>query len=167
MFCANVPVGHNIGYKNYDPSHPCRKVCTSLHQLKLTTKAFYQCWDKYAKPYSGAITYAPWANRGAETSYYQRPLPNFLRGPTNTLFHQQQQGQPQFFQPPPPPPPQQQFQRGYGYGHGPPPGAVVVQPGDPRIGGKTCWNCYGSGQVSIFLFDTDRCRTCNGMGRIL
>jgi hypothetical protein len=27
----------------------------------------------------------------------------------------------------------------------PPPGSVVVQPGDPRIGGRLCWKCDGAG----------------------
>lgn len=27
----------------------------------------------------------------------------------------------------------------------PPPGALVVQPGDPRIGGRLCWKCDGAG----------------------
>ncbi|KAK0535654.1 hypothetical protein OC842_002238 [Tilletia horrida] len=30
----------------------------------------------------------------------------------------------------------------------PPPGAIVVRPGDPRIGGRLCYNCGGDGMVS-------------------
>ncbi|KAH9940795.1 uncharacterized protein BXZ73DRAFT_88515 [Epithele typhae] len=68
---------HNTGYKNHDPSHSCSR-----------------CWDKYAKPYVGAITYAPWGSDAAtsptasssaySSSSLQRPLPNF-RPPQQSL----------------------------------------------------------------------------------
>ncbi|RPD64063.1 hypothetical protein L226DRAFT_460018 [Lentinus tigrinus ALCF2SS1-7] len=64
----------NTGYRNYDPSHPCSR-----------------CWDKYAKPYAGAITCAPWTADGQASSSssgtFQRPLPVF-RAPQAAL-HQQ------------------------------------------------------------------------------
>ena len=62
--------GRNTGYRNYDPSHPCAR-----------------CWDKYAKPYTGAITYAPWTVDGqasSSSSTFQRPLPVF-RAPQAAL----------------------------------------------------------------------------------
>ncbi|KAH8111739.1 hypothetical protein DFH11DRAFT_1745467 [Phellopilus nigrolimitatus] len=68
------PTGHecrkclNTGYKNFDPSHPCRK-----------------CWEKYAKPYSGAYVYAPRSQQS------QRPLPSF-RPPH--LRHEHSRSQP-------------------------------------------------------------------------
>lgn len=35
----------------------------------------------------------------------------------------------------------------------PPPNSIVVQAGDPRIGGVICGNCKGRGRVSFFFFD--------------
>lgn len=55
------------------------------------------------------------------------------------------------------------------YGMRPPPGAVVVMPGDPRIGGVLCPQCGGSGTrddlLSFFLGDTE-CERCSGAGRV-
>ena len=64
--------GRNTGYKGFDPSHPCSR-----------------CWEKYAKPYSGAITYASWTSDGSSTasSTFQRPLPVFAA--PQTALHQQ------------------------------------------------------------------------------
>ncbi|KAF9517122.1 hypothetical protein BS47DRAFT_570625 [Hydnum rufescens UP504] len=128
---------HNIGYKNFDPTHPCRT-----------------CWERYSRPYAGALQYATWSPGSPN---FQRPLPSF-RPPSQTF--------------PPPvaprphsvfsPPTQVAFTPG-----GPPPGALVVQPGDPRIGGRLCWSCNGRGLVPVMLFfDEERCPTCNGMGRV-
>lgn len=47
----------------------------------------------------------------------------------------------------------------------PPNGAIVLQPGDPRIGGQLCQRCKGRGQVHFFL-DMETCPQCNGLGRI-
>ncbi|KDQ54224.1 hypothetical protein JAAARDRAFT_209380 [Jaapia argillacea MUCL 33604] len=46
-----------------------------------------------------------------------------------------------------------------------PPGAPVVQPGDPRIGGRLCRNCGGEGVVRFFILE-DRCDVCGGLGRV-
>ncbi|PLW09749.1 hypothetical protein PCANC_09722 [Puccinia coronata f. sp. avenae] len=55
----------------------------------------------------------------------------------------------------------------------PPP--LVVQPGDPRIGGRLCLNCNGSGQkqeeltlMNVFLGGGGQevCHSCRGTGRI-
>lgn len=51
------------------------------------------------------------------------------------------------------------------YTSGPPPGATVVQPGDPRIGGHLCWRCGGKGTTSFLIFDVETCSVCNGIGR--
>lgn len=57
--------------------------------------------------------------------------------------------------------------RQYVQTHGPPPpGAVVVLPGDPRLGGRPCWRCDGSGMVSVFFLLEERCDVCNGLGRV-
>ncbi|KAI0741320.1 hypothetical protein C8Q80DRAFT_128245 [Daedaleopsis nitida] len=61
----------NTGYKNFDPSHPCPR-----------------CWEKYSKPYAGAITYATWTSDSTppSSSSFQRPLPNFR--PPQSSLHQ-------------------------------------------------------------------------------
>ena len=49
-----------------------------------------------------------------------------------------------------------------------PPSPVVYRPGDPRIGGKLCWNCDGSGRTFGFLLLSDNsCDLCGGIGRLL
>lgn len=45
------------------------------------------------------------------------------------------------------------------------PTPMVVQPGDPRIGGIPCPRCNGRGMVHFFL-DLERCSNCNGLGRV-
>ena len=177
-------LGMNTGYKNFDPSHPCRK-----------------CWERYSKPYGGALVYAP------RSPGFQRPLPSFH--PPH-IRHQHSQSQPSLFSPPPGPPspcPSSRLRRsassvnpnvspapnagmpggypGTPMGPGgpqgglapraqltytvgpPPPGSAVVRPGDPRIGGRLCWRCGGDGTVSFLIFDVETCPNCNGLGRIL
>jgi len=46
-----------------------------------------------------------------------------------------------------------------------PVGAPVVRPGDPRIGGRLCWRCGGSGVTSFLVFDETTCNICSGIGR--
>lgn len=156
--------------KSFDPTHPCRK-----------------CWEKYSKPYTGVLVYAP------RSFQSQRPLPN-LKPPH--LGQQNSQSQPSSssshlrpqsaYQPSPSPweaysgrvsstpclggpgagwdyrpTPNVNFTRGL-----PPPGSMVVKPGDPRIGGRLCWRCDGSGQVSFLIFDVEPCPVCRGIGRI-
>jgi len=74
----SLPTGHNTGYKQNDPSHPCRK-----------------CWSKYAKPFSGALAYTPWSSpspespssgTGTSSKSFQRPLPAF-RSPQQHIQH--------------------------------------------------------------------------------
>ncbi|KAE8253749.1 hypothetical protein A4X13_0g3670 [Tilletia indica] len=57
-------------------------------------------------------------------------------------------------------------------GRRPPPHALVVRPGDPRIGGQLCPNCGGEGSVmapfldSLFGAPDVQCRVCRGSGRV-
>jgi hypothetical protein len=160
--------GNNTGFKNFDPTHPCRK-----------------CWERYSRPYVGAITYTPWSNSFASGSssrsntHFQRPLPAF-RPPQHLLrssvsqshIHTQPQSQHarsvsslNF-----PPPPRIQytfFPSPYATStpHAPSPGNTVVRPGDPRIGGTMCYKCLGSGVVQFFIFE-DVCVVCGGVGRV-
>ncbi|SPO27375.1 uncharacterized protein UTRI_10492 [Ustilago trichophora] len=48
----------------------------------------------------------------------------------------------------------------------PPPGALVVMPGDPRIGGRLCFECGGRGLTESFWFGDETCLRCRGSGRI-
>ncbi|KAJ7050710.1 hypothetical protein C8F01DRAFT_677278 [Mycena amicta] len=78
------PAGHechkcnNTGYRHSDPSHPCRR-----------------CWDKYAKPYAGALLVAPAPSPGGSsgnthgaTLYRVYTLPaHGLSAPTFTRHH--------------------------------------------------------------------------------
>lgn len=148
---AHVYIGHNIGYKHNDPSHPCRK-----------------CWVKYAKPFSGALAYTPFnsATQAAGSKTFQRPLPVFR--PPQQQLHQPHN----HYGPPPPPqqmrsypPPRPQIQHISSYAPMPR-GAVVYRPGDPRIGGRLCWRCDGNGTVSYMLFDETTCGDCGGCGRV-
>ncbi|PWY97640.1 hypothetical protein BCV70DRAFT_202695 [Testicularia cyperi] len=52
------------------------------------------------------------------------------------------------------------------YGMLPPPGALVVMPGDPRIGGRLCYECGGDGVRESFWFGDETCFRCQGSGRI-
>lgn len=126
------PKGHychkcqNTGYKNADPSHPCSSD-----------------WRKYGKDFNGALasSYAIAPRPGANgttnaATNFQRPLP----------YHHP--AGPQHFAHPPPRPnystyPGMHAQHNYRppiqqsyYGSPHPPNALVVQPGDPRIGGR-------------------------------
>ncbi|KAF9012155.1 hypothetical protein BDZ89DRAFT_1119045 [Hymenopellis radicata] len=127
---------HNIGYKQNDPSHPCRK-----------------CWQKYAKPFTGALTYSSFEAGAPGRDTLQRPLPVLPPPQFNRLSPQ---------------PPWQQ--RGptitpvNGYPRGQQ-NSVVYSPGDPRIGGRLCWRCDGRGLVSL-LFLEDSCPVCGGIGRL-
>ncbi|KAF9266883.1 hypothetical protein L218DRAFT_955985 [Marasmius fiardii PR-910] len=166
---------HNIGYKDADPKRPCKK-----------------CWPKYAKPFSGALSYSDFSSNAStgSGSTFQKPLPmrtqaqnhsgpGLSSGYPGATHHQQyyHQNHP----PPPPPPPPLPHRPSYGPYVPPPqhpsivlaspgylpraPGAIVYQPGDPRIGGQLCWRCGGDGLVDM-LFWEDRCDTCGGTGRI-
>ena len=140
--------GQNTGYKSYDPSHPCRK-----------------CWDRFGKPYTTVLASSPWGEQGSSSQSshgrtFQSPLPVFKspRGriepslpgayphspvsPTNGPVVAMPSGPP-------------------------PPGATVVAPGDPRIGGRLCWRCGGRGVTPFLIFDELTCETCGGIGRLV
>jgi hypothetical protein len=64
-----------------------------------------------------------------------------------------------------------------GYMAMPPPNAMVVSAGDPRLGGVLCGNCKGTGRVLAMLFFDENCPvydpsidfaddSCKGVGRI-
>ncbi|KXN90351.1 Proline-rich protein HUA1, partial [Leucoagaricus sp. SymC.cos] len=148
---------HNTGYKHYDPLRFCKK-----------------CWSKYGKPFSGPLAYSyasSSASSNTQNINLQRPLPDV----SSRLSGQSR------YQPPPVPPRRASFNGmrsaspgGY-YNQGPvinslprsgapPQGAIIYQPGDPRLGGDLCWSCNGKGRMSI-LIDVIRCPICGGCGR--
>lgn len=146
-------LGYNTGYKHYDPSRPCTK-----------------CWLKYSKPFTGPLAYSyssSSTSSNTQNTNLQKPLPLHVPGPNRRIAPSlpPRPG----FQNYPSPPMGGYSNRGSstalvsGYG-GPPPGAVVYSPGDPRIGGNLCWSCNGKGSVSI-LIDKIRCPVCGGCGR--
>jgi hypothetical protein len=66
-----------------------------------------------------------------------------------------------------------------GYSVQPPPGAIVVHAGDPRLGGVLCGNCKGTGRILTLLLFDENCPVydpylsrkltdfrCLGVGRI-
>lgn len=152
---SRICSGYNIGYKQADPLNSCQK-----------------CWQKYGKPFTGALTYASFSENGGGDGTLQRPLPRF-NGP--------QQRQPQH--PPmngghiqsPPLPPRPPLQQQYTSQpiiretYFPPQNsnAIVLQAGDPRLGGNLCWNCGGGGRISLFFgLDDETCKVCRGVGRV-
>ncbi|SRR6266702_5473506 len=153
----HLHAGSNTGYKNSDPSHPCRK-----------------CWDRFGKPFSSILASSPWGNQGSSATSqsqhgrtFQRPLPTFKPPQAGTA--------PPHPRPPPPPaafpsPHQPQPRNGPAvvmpYGAIPPPGSTVVMPGDLRIGGRRCWRCGGRGTTPFLIFDEMQCETCGGVGRL-
>ncbi|OWZ71102.1 hypothetical protein AYX14_03461 [Cryptococcus neoformans] len=180
------PKGHwcpkcqNTGYKSSDPSNP--------HESD---------WRKYGKPYNSALAHsytymvsnpdpAQGVNAGtAASSNFQRPLPSYSpaggsSSGSNSYAHlppppgkwNTYPGQNAPPRPPPPPnwgaPPMPGQQIFVQRSAGPvPPGALVVRPGDPRIGGQLCWRCSGSGrELSFFGFDDSKCWECRGLGRL-
>ncbi|KAF8839364.1 hypothetical protein BDN67DRAFT_997302 [Paxillus ammoniavirescens] len=131
----------NTGYQNYDPSHPCRK-----------------CWEKYGKPYTGALAYTTWSSTGNDPRM-QRALPKFvpphLASP-HLPMHPQPTG-PSYYVVNPL----------LSMGSRPPvPHAIPVSPGDHRLGGRLCMRCGGDGVRSMFLIDATTCESCGGTGRV-
>jgi hypothetical protein len=153
--------GQNTGYKNFDPSHPCRK-----------------CWDRFSKAFTSILASSPWSGQGSGATSqsergrtFQRPLPAF----------KPPQVQPPRLQVPPPQPMPGAYPplspvgmpsptlriAPVPSGAVPPPGATVVMPGDPRIGGRLCWRCGGRGVTPFLIFDEITCDTCAGIGRLM
>lgn len=148
----------NTGYKNYDPSHPCRK-----------------CWEKYGKPYAGALMYTSWnTESSSRSSKFQRALPRLASPQASQPLPQfsSYTGRPPHAVPPQAPAPYGQHLYVYnpiiGMGQTPPvPHAVPVRPGDPRLGGQMCWKCRGTGTLPLLIIDVRPCSVCGGIGRDL
>ncbi|EPT01172.1 hypothetical protein FOMPIDRAFT_159461 [Fomitopsis schrenkii] len=165
---------HNMGYRNNDPTTPC-----------------YKCWEKYARPFAGPLTSMDWKAAYTPSNArlsYQRPLPRFtppqmssmgMSTPASRasslsrasgypgssssrilpiagggipmgLYLDSAQGRPG---------------PTVRVADNPPPGATVLRPGDPRLGGRLCWRCGGSGITTFLIFDEQPCSVCDGIGR--
>ncbi|VDB96621.1 unnamed protein product [Peniophora sp. CBMAI 1063] len=161
----------NTGYRNYDPSHPCKR-----------------CWRRYSKVFSQLLALAPWGQAG---SRYQRPLPNFTsprgtpaiappsRAPTSASTSSSSSprpGNPEHrravstsasSRSPAPPSPGGGLSRVVTLAPGAraPPGTMTMRAGDPRLGGRLCWRCHGRGWHSFMIFDEVTCEECGGLGR--
>ncbi|KAG1874339.1 hypothetical protein F4604DRAFT_1764020 [Suillus subluteus] len=148
----------NTGYKNYDPSHPCRK-----------------CWEKYGKRYTGALTYTSWnTESSSHNSKFQRALPRFTPPQASQLLLQSSSytGRPPLAVLPQAPTPYGQHLYVHnpiiGMGRTPPvPHAIPVPPGDPRLGGQLCQKCGGTGTLPLLIIDVRPCSVCGGIGRNL
>ncbi|MBW0475267.1 hypothetical protein O181_014982 [Austropuccinia psidii MF-1] len=118
----------NTGFKEFNPSRPCRK-----------------CWEKYGQSWQ-SLKATLTRNPNVMQGNLQRPLPPLMERSMN------------------------------------PPERLVVQPGDPRIGGRLCLNCNGKGQRSANFEDFNHlinnfltgnfqreevCSGCRGTGRVL
>ncbi|KAH9951086.1 hypothetical protein B0H21DRAFT_874625 [Amylocystis lapponica] len=175
--------GHNMGFKYNDPTHPCSK-CWEKFAKAFSGAIAYAPWSSSASTESG----------GARVTL-QRPLPRFTPPQQTAGKHRQTQsyGAPPVR--PPLHPPNGYSSSSYSHvvpspgggvpmgpyldplqrspyapppvmpSHAPPPGAAVVRPGDPRIGGRLCWRCGGTGTTTFLIFDEMTCNVCNGLGR--
>ncbi|KAL7415788.1 hypothetical protein BDY24DRAFT_382225 [Mrakia frigida] len=135
----------------YTPGFQCPKCLNTGYKFNDPTHPCRTCWKKYGRPFTSAMSLS-WEQGVHGSSNWQRPL---------GVYH----------------PPQVQNYGGNAYpGYGgqtggyyrpdrPPPGAIVYQPGDPRIGGRPCYRCGGSGQILGF-FENDTCQVCRGIGRV-
>lgn len=144
-----------------DPSHPCKR-----------------CWRHYSRPYTAALSQLDW-HEAVETNF-QRPIsdPNVVSQssvPFSSPMNQRHHTSPPVNVRSPPP----NFGLGYpgqrgGVGSRPPmqwmqstpAGGVIYEPGDPRIGGRLCPRCHGSGRTRVFILETEACNLCQGIGRV-
>ncbi|KAJ7626177.1 hypothetical protein FB45DRAFT_750453 [Roridomyces roridus] len=157
----------NTGYKNADPTHPCTK-----------------CWERYARPYAGAVTYAPSSSPSSSASSspslpgthssvtFQRPLPQLYTPPSHARSRSADD-RPLYPPPPPPAIPPQLPARPPPQGAAPPPRhphlppqGLVLPPGDPRLGGMLCYRCGGRGAINFLMFEGVPCGSCRGVGRV-
>ncbi|KAJ7215571.1 hypothetical protein GGX14DRAFT_608595 [Mycena pura] len=112
------PMCNNTGYKHADPAQPCAR-----------------CWDRFARPYVGAVARDPAArprsrsrsharHRSAEPAMaFQRPLPRPAAAAPASLAPPGMQYAP----PSGAPPPRSR------------PASASYVPGDARLGGARCW----------------------------
>lgn len=174
------------GLKGFETSHSCRK-CWEKYSRPYSGPIVYTSWNdgpsNRQRPLLNLRSPVTGLSRSG-SSIVGQARNDFSSQPGNSAGHS-------YPHPPPPPPPA--FYPGQHppphlppthlppppprhppppMNHGPPSRGpstpLVLQPGDPRIGGKPCWNCSGTGRTLGFLLMSDRiCDTCHGIGRLL
>jgi len=143
-----------------DPSHPCKR-----------------CWRHHSRPYTSALAQLNW--KEAVESNFQRPIsdPDVV---SRSVLTPGGSGTPRGLISPPvsvrsPPPNFGISPPGSMGGGGWPPihwrqntptGEVMYEPGDPRLGGRLCPRCHGSGLTRVFILETEMCNLCSGVGRV-
>ncbi|KAF9779243.1 hypothetical protein BJ322DRAFT_1089393 [Thelephora terrestris] len=180
---------HNTGYKSYDPSNPCRK-CWEKYSKPYSGPILYATWGPgpslKQRPLlnlrsssmdprlslSRSITSIVNQARNDLSSYPGRSAWRSFAPPSSPSSSQVY---PSPASPPLPPRPQSHYdttpandRTSYNHSRNSFPPSAVLEPGDPRIGGRLCSNCYGCGRTLGFLMLSDRtCDLCGGMGRLL
>ncbi|KAJ7648869.1 hypothetical protein B0H17DRAFT_1147916 [Mycena rosella] len=135
----------------------------------------HRCWERYARPYAGALVHAPAASAApapgpqAHASLsFQRPLPRTYAPPRGPAPHRSalppcgNARAPPGCRYAPPPPVSGTTYPGSAY----PPRHTIYSPGDARLGGAPCWRCGGRGTVSFLVFETVPCGMCRGVGPV-
>ena len=191
---ADYTAGHNTGYKSFDPSHPCRK-CWEKYSKPYSGPIIYASWNdgpsnrqrpllnprsststpSLARSISSIVNQA----RNDLSSIADNPARRSLPPPSSSsAVYPPRRSHPSPFPPPLPPRPRSDFVRASVWStssstststchRSAPPPTAVLRPGDPRIGGRPCWNCSGSGRTLGFLLLSDRmCDVCAGLGRL-
>jgi len=178
----HVP-GHNTGYKSFDPSNPCRK-CWDKYSKPYSGPILYSSWNvgpsnrqrpllnlrssstnpslSLSRSVSSIVNRARDDLSSFSDRRYLPPLSSPVYPPPRSP-------------PPPPPPPRPDYipmstsrSAPFNWPRNPPQSPNIYRPGDPRIGGKPCWNCYGSGRTFGFLLlANNTCDVCGGIGRLL
>ncbi|KAI5992273.1 hypothetical protein F5J12DRAFT_860112 [Pisolithus orientalis] len=134
------------------------------------------CWEKYGKPYTGALAYAPWpfprvvALRMGCIVPPSNPNSPHIQPPRPSAPHLRSISEPPLSLPPSSSyagPSYYIYNPSLGMGTSPPvPHAQPIPPGDPRLGGQMCLRCGGAGTDVSFLFDLTACQRCGGVGRV-
>jgi hypothetical protein len=178
--------GHNTGYKAYDPSNPCRK-CWEKHSKPYSGPIIYSSWgsgpSNRQRPLLNSRSSA--TDPGRSLSRSISSIVNQVRDdlssyPGNSArcsippSYSQANPSPRNTSAPPPSSHTRHWSdststpvNSWSHSAWPTP-AVVLQPGDPRIGGQLCRHCDGTGKTLGFLLLSERpCGACGGTGRLL
>lgn len=180
--------GHNTGYKAYDPSNPCRK-CWEKYSKPYSGPIIYTSWGPGPSNRQRPLLNLRSSPRDPSHSL-SRSISSIVNQVRNDISSYPGNSardslSSSFLQTYPtrntsaPPPSSPRYRPGYiststnsrtsstwPRNDLPPP--VILQPGDPQIGGQLCWNCLGSGRTFGFLLLSERtCGVCRGTGRLL
>ena len=182
--------GRNTGYRSYDPSNPCRK-CWEKYSKPYSGPIIYSSWGPGPSNRQRPLLNLRPGVRDHSRSLSQsvNSLVNQVRDdlsslasyPGNSARYSFPPSSPQVYPPrnisaPPPSSPCRRpdyistsVDSGMSstWPRSAPPPPVVLRPGDPRIGGQPCHNCFGSGRTFGFLLLSERtCSACGGTGRL-